>query len=298
MVILVSLVGAQPAPNVLPLDHINPGRVILVYTKTTQKVAQNTQRLLASEKPAIVVDTFFLEDAYDLKDICDQLEAYLEKSVSTTDELIFNLTGGTKVMSFAAFELAKRRSTRTFYYQSEENKSEIHHYHFEGGTLVVDDSEPINTNLTLDQYLRLYLGGYNLEKLAPHHVFENLVFDALDDLGPDFEVIKRVCPLQETVNELDCVIRHGSVIAVVEIKTTADKKTVEEVNNITAEYLGAYTKKIIVHANVLGWGTLELVEAHKIVCIHLPSYRQTQKTALSAQDKTHLCHTIKKVMAR
>jgi Holliday junction resolvase-like predicted endonuclease len=285
---MVALVGAQAAPNVLPLTHFDPNRLVLVYTRTTKTVAENTQALLASDQPNLEVNLLCLEDAYHLEHICDQLETYLNETHNPGCQVIFNLTGGTKVMSFAALELTKRTSSRAFYYQSEENKSEVHNFHFEHDALIIDGSEPINPDLTLDQYLRLYLRGYNSEKRDPMHIFENLVLDALKCLGDGFEVVERIRPQNESDNELDCVIRCGSVIAVVEIKTKATKKTVEEVNNMTARYLGAYRKKIIVHANTLYPGMQDLVRAYQIICIHLPSYKQSGDTALSEDDKVNL----------
>jgi hypothetical protein len=288
MLCMISLVGAQAAPNVLPLDHIKPDRLILVYTQTTQKVAENTQKLLSSEKPAMTVDTFFLEYAYDLKEICLQIGAHLEQTVSEREDLIFNLTGGTKVMSFAAIELAKRRSSRAFYYQSEENQSKIHHYNIEQGALVAGDSETIATSLSLDQYLRLYLSEYEQRHQNEEDVFENNVINALmNGLGSEFELKPRVCPLNIAGHvEIDFVVRYKNVIAVGEIKEKANKRAFEQLNSITSqEALGTYTKKFIVHTNELDKNNKDLMDAYKIVNIMLPSGKNF---ILSNEDRSIL----------
>ena len=151
-------------PNVLPLDHFNPHSLVLVCTKTTEKIANRTKKMMASDYPGMDVDLLCLNNAYEFQGICKELCAYLKKFEGSEVKFIFNLTGGTKMMSLAAFELAKQSSSRAIYFQSEENKNLIHNFHFDDGTLVIDDVELIDTYITLDQFLRLYLGEYNTRK--------------------------------------------------------------------------------------------------------------------------------------
>ncbi|MGI6250414.1 MAG: hypothetical protein ACOYKD_03515 [Anaerolineaceae bacterium] len=296
MKILICLVGGQPAPNVLPIIKINPDQLILVYSKTTEKAAKNTENLVRSDYQISNIRLLKVDDAYDLPGITLDLNKHLEEDSSPRDELIFNLTGGTKIMALAAFELAKQKNAKAFYYQSEENKSLIHNYHFEGNQLKQDGTESILSDLTLDQYLRLYLSSYNQRKITVSNAFENNVIDALiKGLSPDFEVIRNVCPRGTSNVEIDFAIRCQNIIGVAEIKEPANKSAFEQLNSVTTpDMLGTYTKKFIIHANPLHVHNQNLMDAYKIVHIHLPSGKGG--SPLSVDDKDKLVKVITSTM--
>lgn len=195
MKIMICLSGGQPAPNVLPILKINPDQLILVYSKTTEKVARNTERLVMSDYQISNIYLLRVDEAYNFPNITLALNNYLEENISLSDELIFNLTGGTKIKALAAFELAKQKNAKAFYYQSEENRSTMHNFHVEGNQVREDEQESILSNITLDQYLRLYLSSYTQIRVNEFNAFENNVTETLiEGLGPEFEIIRNIVP--------------------------------------------------------------------------------------------------------
>ncbi len=298
MKILICLVGGQPAPNVLPIIRIDPDQLILVYSKTTEKAAKNTENLVRSDYQISNIHLLKVDDAYDLHGITLYLNKYLEKNSSPCDELIFNLTGGTKIMAFAAFELAKQKNAKAFYYQSEENKSLIHNYHFEGNQLKQDGMESISSDLTLDQHLRLYLSLYSQRKVNVSNAFENNVIGALiAGLSQGFEVKQSINLISDDMQnvEIDFAIRCHNVIGVAEIKETANKSAFAQLNSVTTpDMLGTYTKKFIIHTNKLHEHNQNLMDAYKIVHIHLPSGKGG--SPLSDDDKDKLVKVITNTM--
>lgn len=296
MKIMICLVGGQPAPNVLPIIKINPDQLILVYSRTTEKAAKSTESLVRSDYDISDIRLFKVDNAYDLHRITLDLNKYLEENSSPCDELLFNLTGGTKIMALAAFELAKQKNAKAFYYQSEENKSIIHNFHFEGNQLKQDETESMLSDLALDQYLRLYLSSYNQRKVTVSNAFENNVIEALiEGLSPDFEVIRNVCPEGTSNVEIDFAVRCQNVIGVAEVKETAKKSAFEQLNSVTTpDRLGTYTKKFIIHTNELHEANQDLMDAYKIVHIYLPSGKGG--SPLSDNDKENLVKVITSTM--
>lgn len=292
MKIMICLVGGQPAPNVLPIIKINPDQLILVFSGTTEKAAKNTESLVRSDYHIANIRFLKVNNAYDLHRITLDLNKYLDENSGPCDELIFNLTGGTKIMALAAFELAKQKNAKAFYYQSEENESKIHNFHFEGNQLKQGETESISSDLSLDQYLRLYLSSYNQRRVTESNTFENNVIEALiEGLSPDFEVIRNVCPGGTSNVEIDFAIRCQNVIGVAEIKETAKKSAFEQLNSVTTpDRLGTYTKKFIIHTNELHENNQDLMDAYRIVHIYLPGGKGG--SPLSDNDKENLVKVI------
>lgn len=288
--ILVSLVGEQPAPNILPLGHFAPDHVILIHTKRTEALAGRIAALIGSK----VIEPFCKTDAYRLDQIRSSLETYLEKHAPSDSELIFNLTGGTKTMGYAAMDLARQRAARAFYYQTEDNQSLIHPYRFEAGNMLCEAIIPIQAALTLDQHLRLYINSYTLGKFK--NDFERNVFAVVQSLGDDYEAYSNVELTGISGNvEVDWAIRYQNTIAVGEVKLHAKKTDgIDQLNGVTDQRtLGTYTRKFLVSADAMHINDLDLAEAYRITTVILPSGRQPE---LTSEDIQKLSRTIRLAM--
>lgn len=124
MKIAISLVGEQPIPNLLPLRYYRPDLVLLVYSKFTQRAAKRFTHLIQNETNVSELEV----DAYDIISIQEKIAGKLHEQVSDTDEVIFNITGGTKPMSLATFLVAANRQADVCYLQSEGKKSRLFSY--------------------------------------------------------------------------------------------------------------------------------------------------------------------------
>lgn len=120
MSVLISLVGEQPIPNLIAIRAEQPSAVVLVWSAFTKGVACRL-----SEMPNMPEIVDCPVNAYDFGSIRDGIDAAISRRGWSTDEITFNLTGGTKTMAFAAYELAKSMQSPFVYLQSEGNKSEL-----------------------------------------------------------------------------------------------------------------------------------------------------------------------------
>ncbi|RMH45758.1 MAG: DUF1887 family protein, partial [Gammaproteobacteria bacterium] len=99
MTTLLSLIGEQPIPNLLPIRALQSDENILVYTNRTEPVARRLRRLISGHddlKNDLQVPAYNFEQA---------LQA-MQQRLDGIAEVTFNLTGGTKMMALAAYALA------------------------------------------------------------------------------------------------------------------------------------------------------------------------------------------------
>ncbi len=285
--VMILLVGEQPAPNLLPLRHYHPTRVVLVHTRLP--VSQTRANRLAAVVAAGVERPFCETEAYPVDSIRRTLEFYIAERCWAGRQLIFNLTGGTKTMALAAYETARQMNARAFYYQTEDNKSLIHPYHFEQGNLICEPVVPIKETLTLDHYLRLYIGEYKVGALK--EPLEKMVEATLHEFLPEYELMTSVRLVELSGNvEIDLLVRRGNQVAVFETKRQG-KKGIDQLNGVTDQRtLGTYTRKILVSATQLDPNNLDLAQAYNIKVVVLPS---AQSGTLTEPDKQALVEAVR-----
>jgi len=291
--LMVMLVGEQPAPNIFPLAHYKPEKVALVYTDFTEKWARLLKEYLGNqvEQPLLK-----LSHAYQVKIIQREISDYITNKNCSGDSLIFNLTGGTKTMMLGAYEVARRLKAQAFYYQTQGNISQIYPYNLSQKTPTWGKAVPVTSTLTLDQYLRLYVGKYKPNTL-PRDPFESLVHTTLKNISSDyFEVMdsQYLTGIGKDV-EVDLLVRLGNTIGVAEIKQKAGKKAIDQLNGVaTRVALGTYTKKILISATPLHYNHQVLAKAHRIYPIILESGKNEQ---LSPGDKDLLISEVRKILS-
>jgi hypothetical protein len=158
---LILLVGEQPLPNLLPTRHINPAMVVLVHTDRTKEIAKRLEGLLSAKKRLCQVEP------YDLLKIEQTLQGFLSKQIAASEyQLLFNLTGGTKPMSIASFQVASRHEAPFVYFQTEGGRSLLYHYRFDKGAVKLEKQEEISQTIDLNTYLLAQVGGYTISKLG------------------------------------------------------------------------------------------------------------------------------------
>ncbi len=287
---MVLLVGEQPAPNLLPVRHYKPKGVILVSSDFTARIAGNLQQVL---QPHLCIKCQV--PAYDVKRVREALIGVLKKHGWLPQALVFNLTGGTKLMMLAAYSVAQEIGSRCLYLVSEKGQSEVHWFGFKGGAFVRMPRERIATTITLDDYLRVYVGAYRQQ--TPRDEFERAVVAKLRPRSsPVEEIVTGVRPLATPSLEIDALVRIGNQIGVLEIKRRADKRGIDQLTTAASrEHLGTYVRKFLIAANKVGPPTERLAQAHGIRIIELPSYGRAGR--LTADDTSKLRLSIQRVMA-
>lgn len=305
MTTLITLIGEQPIPNLLPIRALKPERVLFVHTgdgpRGTKNVAQRVAALVAPAQPVLVC-----VDPYAFLPTCDCLRAEL----SDNEEVIFNLTGGTKMMALAAYTLAVERRAPFVYFQTEgkqaqERESRLYRYGFAENRPQLESDEILPTLITIEDYLRAHLPGYVVRGfsrerggLSDGGRFEKTVYDALEKMakerGVDLELMAGVHP--EGVKDaldIDLVVRSGNQVGVVEIKKNPrkGKEAIDQLTTIARrEYLGTYTARFVVLGNEVLLDHRPLFDNSSIAVAQMLDYIDGQP--LSQADCTRLWDTL------
>ena len=279
---LVLLIGEQPLPNLLPTRHIAPDIVVLVHTNHTKDIAERLKDLLLSEKLLCEVDPYLLPR------IEQTLQGFLSQHVDehvdgSGCKVLFNLTGGTKPMSLAAFQVAAQRKAPFVYFQTEGGRSLLYYYQFtDQGEVKLEKQEELSETITLDDYLRAQVGSYKTG--SPRDDFEEQVYQVLRAI-PDLEILTSVRPKNLGALEVDFVIRLGNQIGVIETKTKGAKSGIDQIQAVAEQrYLGTYVNKFLISGSQVDENNKELARAYRIEVIELLSYTKTGKISQSDQQ--------------
>lgn len=287
--VLISLVGEQPIPNLLPVRALNPTKALLVSTTLTARVSQNLARLLKAE--ADVED--LQVDAFDMHVIQSTLRACAEQRGWNPKSILFNLTGGTKPMAFAAYRLAEELRSSFVYLQSHGGRSLLYRYDFDPirgyqrRQHHTDQDPEIPEVLTVDDYFRAH-GIWDM-KAAGRKPIERLIAEAL---ASELSEVKTNVAFGGNI-ELDLVVRQKNQVGIAEIKCGRrqdqprhQKRAIEQLITATEQrYLGTYTKKLLILDRVLDKNNEDLARAYRIQVIVLPSVASER---LSEEDRSVL----------
>jgi hypothetical protein len=303
---LVCLVGEQPIPNLLPILYFNPSRVLLVKTETTYKVSENLKKVILCHSPESRKEVLEISVArpYSIDDVVKEIASHVDES---GNDVMFNLTGGTKPMSLAAFECARKKSAPICYLQSESGKSLLDQYKFsENGDLEHISTEEIPELLTIAMHLEahgLKTKSQNIEnRESKGRKFEEYVANALKKMCS--EVVMNVGT--ESKVEADILFRVGNQFGIAELKTgkSGGKKAALEQLSLLShrESLGIYAKRfLIINSDLVGSHVGKIAEARrmKIICLRgepndhsdnlLPDSIEKPKASLKEIFGEHKC---------
>ncbi len=263
---LISLIGEQPIPNLLPVLHLKPEQNILFYSDLTDTAARKLQKLLnIPDKDKVKID------AYDI----DTTRNKVLSKIDDTNDTTLNITGGTKLMSLALFQAALEKKIKFVYLQSEENQNILFNYDINENGITCNKTV-LPELISVDLYLKAHLFEYSnlsVEKGSGYD-FENLICKTLRE--NDFEVIQNIKPKGEGNKlEIDAVIRRKGTnnVGICEIKTgdakeEGPKKGIDQLGLASQrEYLGTYTKRFLITSRMLSKEIKELAKAHKVIII-------------------------------
>jgi hypothetical protein len=199
-------------------------------------------------------------------------------------------------MSFAALELARVLRCQAFYYQSENNLSQVYLYDLSTGSPKYQKPISIDTELRVDEILKLFIDEYHCDDNFKDD-FEKQVFDVLDSLGNGYSVLHNVRLDSIGPNvEIDWILCYKNKLAVGEVKPQAKKSDgIDQVNGVTDQRtLGTYTKKFIISAREPDDNNRLLAEAYRIKVIVVPS--ANNNGTLSDEDRQKIVEEIQKEM--
>jgi hypothetical protein len=133
--------------NVIPVFMYKPSKVLLFATPEEKYTADHLEKLFISKN--ILVNRIDDLDAYDYLKFKDCIINEINKE---SGDLVLNVTGGTKLMAFAAYEAFAEKDKKIIYCNTDRNQ--IIHLFPKLST------EKLNLNISIDDYLQSY--GYKV----------------------------------------------------------------------------------------------------------------------------------------
>lgn len=291
MTTMVALVGEQPLPNFLPVLHYGPKNVLLLYTARTQQRFKYLQATLQNKANIVGLET----DAYDIPKIADMLDQTLEER--TAEPLQFNLTGGTKPMSLAAYQISQKRMASVIYLQSEGKETRVYEYTWEPQQLKYTGSELLPARLTLQDVFDLHFGPGNWKEEGPARAGGGAFEDALATILREakYEVMVGVKAMAGQI-DIDLAIRAGNRYGIIEAKMGEKGKKLDGVKQLSnaVRHLGTYSQTCYVITVPPEHNHKMITDASNIQVISLPSY--TAGKTISEEDKEQLLSVIEKIL--
>lgn len=292
----LALVGEQPMPVLLTDRYLKPERTILVCTGRTLSVAE---RLCALLTHATICQ---IEDAYDISKINTRLAAAIKAHSSP---VIINLTGGTKIMSLAAFLLAMQQNLEFVYLESERSPSVLGRFVLHQGSLRSTHTTLDRALITADDYVRAHVSDYDAQGYSREDSggisfggeLERAVHQAL---ASEFEVLVGVRPKHGGGQvEIDLILRSGNQVAIAEVKvggtSERPKHGIDQLSTAGArEYFGTYTTRFLILANRPSNKIATLAKERSINVICVSSFRPGRQ--LTADDAKNLVDSVRRVL--
>lgn len=292
MATMIGLVGDQPLPNFLAVRHFHYDKVLLVYTKDTELRYKYLKAALQKEALEMVrgVET----EAFYINQIAQTLDEELTYlGLDTPEQLVFNLTGGTKAMSLAAFQVAQLRNAEMLYVTSEIGKEvRVYHSFWSDNQLQPAGQEEIPGCITLKDVFDLHLGAGNWREYGPSKdiggAFEKLLAETLRKQKNVSEVMSGIGTLNRQV-EMDIVVRFGNHYGIIEAKTGNEGRGLKGLQQLstTVSFMSTYSRAFYVITVPANPQHKELMEALDFKTISLESYNATTQE-ISAQDEVKL----------
>ena len=118
--VLISLVSEQTIPNVLFIREMENklekdiGKYLFISTKTMENKGKTNFIIQGSHIDKSKTEIIeVVEDS--VEDISSKLNKWFAKEISDEDNIIVNLTGGTKIMSIGVYDFFKERKSTIYY---------------------------------------------------------------------------------------------------------------------------------------------------------------------------------------
>jgi hypothetical protein len=160
----IALVGGQLLPIFVGIKEFNPDKVHFIVSNESKAIITILKPLL--KNIAFTEYTCNAFDFYFIKGICEKIIDKLDKS----DEVTFNLTGGTKIMVLAAQAIIHERKLKGFYINQDNTILELPTY----------AKQQIKTELSIQEFL----------DLSGHHLFMGKQLN--DYSNEDFKIARNI----------------------------------------------------------------------------------------------------------
>ena len=294
---VVSLVGEQPIPVLLPLLHMKPEVAILVHSERTESQARRVRALISDRIDAQLLCV----KAYDVRDTQVKVEEGLQRYTLPGREIWLNFSGGTKPMVLGGFVAAARNGVGLLYLESERGKSILYRYRVASGEVEpAGDPEELPSLLNIKTYIKAHVDDPEFGHAAKTagEGFEEAVAQALRAYVDEVE---RGIRFARGNVEIDIAVRCGNQIGIMEVKSGhINRRAIDQLNTAgRPDYLGTYTRKFWIRSRRAASTTQaldELAVARSITVIELPSYER--HGVISKEDAEKLVKDVRRALTR
>ncbi len=249
---IINFIGEQPIPNYVPVKwakkYLGIDSIVSIFTERTEKINERLNKFYSS-KLQLKADGWKV-DPYDMAEIFRTIETILSKF----DNPIFNLTGGTKPMTFAGYSLAMKYKFPFLYFQTEGGKMVIKVYDTQKSELpeLVENILIEDNIYNLEEYLSVHFDEFHKERKRGQGRFFR------EDIGKQLEheileiLIKKGFEIIWGVNippdiQIDLFVRHGHHVGIVEVKKTLKPHAINQIALPSRQVkLGTYIRRIVI----------------------------------------------------
>lgn len=294
MTLMVALVGEQTLPNFLPIRHYKPDSVLLIYTARTKDIYNKLHAVLKQETAIFGLET----SAYDIVSITQALKDKLAIPELASQEAEFNLTGGTKPMSLAAYQVAQQLKAPVLYLESENKQSYVYRYQWRQQQLTSPEKELLPECVKLVDFFNLSLGPGNWKEFGPPNddggLFEKLLAQALH--LPEYEIMTGVKAFEKQM-DIDITVRYGNQFGIIEAKAGKDGRKLDGIKqlNNAFRHLGTYTQLFYIITVKPSSSHQEIAKASHVSFVELKQYALGDEI-LSATDTKKIVDTLKQAL--
>ena len=245
--VLVSLVSNQTIPNVLFIREMenelgkDVQRYLFVSTEAMENKEKTEFTILGSCIKKSKTDIIkVVEDS--IEDINSKLKTWFAEEINDEDNIIVNLTGGTKIMSIAVYNLFKERKSTIYYLPIGKNKYKQ----------IFPSAKHREYNLTFRIPLKDYLISYGI-KITSKDINRTLKDKEYTEylfrkfLNNEFD-IKVIGELRKERNEREIPLNEKAKSFLDEIKFDTEKEEIlnkKEINYLTGGWFEEYVYNLV-----------------------------------------------------
>lgn len=242
----IALLGSQVLPIFLGIKEYNPDHVhFLVTNESNVKLDQ-----LADVLEDVEIHSYIC-DPYDVKNVREVCEGIIAKR-SGSEEISFNLTGGTKLMLIAAQSVLSEGSFNGFYVDTNNTVTEIPSF----------VQKKLDYKVSTEDFFKL--SGHVISSSKSLDNFDSADLDAAEkiqrfsDEGKDFSLItshfRNIKKIKNSGEELiNSNIKCTWSPGVITIKKKGEKESIFESPNIKALFFYGGWWELLVANSLAGW---------------------------------------------
>lgn len=292
---LVELLGPQPILNLLPMRYLQPDEILFAGTKETQDISRHLQSLMQDQATIQQTELRLPHDPFEVQ---KTIAKKLRKLGWEAGDVVFDLSDGTKAESFGVVRLARDISSPVVDVELIGGRYRLRRFVPKDGYMVFDSDTVLPELITIGDYLRAYLPGYEVGGAARDESgrvdiggrFEETIYRTLEPHVDEILAGVRPAGVSDQI-EIDLVVRRGNRVGIVEAKTGVKKAGIDQLSTAgNPKYIGSHILKFLVTGRYLPRAHKMLAIAEGVRVVELPGYQDNRR--LPEQEERLLVDTV------